>query len=166
MSEKKWHVLYSKPRWEKKLDESLVKKGFESWCPLNKVQKQWSDRKKIVEEPLFKSYVFVKINEAERTEILMTPGALNFVYYLRKPAIIRDVEIETIKLYLQDGDAKVEIVDASVFKENSKVKIKQGIFLNAEGKVLRTGKKKIYVLIESLASVMVVEFKTEHLLKI
>lgn len=166
MSEKKWHVLYSKPRSEKKLDESLTKKGFESWCPLNKVQKQWSDRKKIVEEPLFKSYVFVKISDTDRTEILMTPGALNFVYYLRKPATIRDVEIETIKLYLQETDVKIEIVDAGIIKQDTKVKIRQGIFLDAEGTVLRTGKKKVYVLIESLGTVMVVEFKAEHLLKI
>ncbi len=165
MNDKKWFVLYSKPRWEKKLDNALIQKGIESWCPLNKVQKQWSDRKKIVEEPLFKSYVFVKISESEKTEVLMTPGAVQFVYYLKKPAIIRDSEIETIKNFLLEEETKIETIDAVTFKEDTKVKIRKGIFIDAEGTVLRSGKKKVYVLVESLGTVMVVEFKTEHLMK-
>lgn len=166
MSDKKWFVLYSKPRWEKKLDNALIQKGIESWCPLNKVQKQWSDRKKIVEEPLFKSYVFVRIREDEKTTVLMTPGAMQFVYYLRKPAVIKDSEIETIKHFLLEEETKIETISTTVFKEETKVRIKKGIFIDAEGTVLRSGKKKVYVLIESLGTVMVVEFKTEHLIKI
>ena len=56
--DKKWYALYTKPRWEKKIDASLIKKNIESWCPLQKIEKQWTDRKKIIEEPLFKSYIF------------------------------------------------------------------------------------------------------------
>ena len=57
--EKYWYALYTKPRWEKKIDAALLKKGIEAWCPLQKIEKQWSDRKKIIEEPLFKSYIFI-----------------------------------------------------------------------------------------------------------
>ncbi|WP_204268528.1 transcription termination/antitermination NusG family protein, partial [Escherichia coli] len=64
-NEKRWHALYTKPRWEKKIDTVLLRKGVESWCPLQKVERQWSDRKKIIEDPLFKSYVFVKIDDTE-----------------------------------------------------------------------------------------------------
>jgi transcription antitermination factor NusG len=163
MNNKKWFVLYSKPRWEKKVDASLIRKGIESWCPLNKVQKQWSDRKKIVEEPLFKSYVFVKIDEAERVEVLMTPGVLNFIYYLGKPAVIRDEDIETIKHYLTDSEAKIEVVSLELFQQNTKVKVSRGVFLDAEGIVLRSNNKKAYVQLESLGQVMIVEFKTEYL---
>jgi len=163
MNNKKWFVLYSKPRWEKKVDASLIRKGIESWCPLNKVQKQWSDRKKIVEEPLFKSYVFVKIDEAERVEVLMTPGVLNFIYFLGKPAVIRDEDIETIRHYLTDSEAKIEVVSLELFQQNTKVKVSRGVFLDAEGIVLRSNKKKAYVQLESLGQVMIVEFKTEYL---
>ncbi|MEK7198481.1 MAG: transcription termination/antitermination NusG family protein, partial [Bacteroidota bacterium] len=52
--EKKWYAVYTKPRWEKKIDTALIKKGVESWCPLQKVEKQWSDRKKIIEDPYLK----------------------------------------------------------------------------------------------------------------
>ena len=86
--EKKWYAVYTKPRWEKKIDSVLARKGIESWCPLQKVQRQWSDRKKTIEEPLFKSYVFVHVDEQERVKVLMTDGVLNYVFYLGKPAAI------------------------------------------------------------------------------
>ncbi|HRX93358.1 MAG TPA: transcription termination/antitermination NusG family protein, partial [Chitinophagaceae bacterium] len=57
---KRWLAVYTKPRWEKKVNKLFKEKGLESYCPLNKVRRKWSDRMKIVEEPLFKSYVFVK----------------------------------------------------------------------------------------------------------
>ena len=61
--EKKWHVIYTKSKWEKKVDELLMQKGFESWCPVQKQERQWSDRKKIIETPLFRSYVFIKASK-------------------------------------------------------------------------------------------------------
>ena len=163
MDNKKWFVLYSKPRWEKKVDAALIRKGVESWCPLNKVQKQWTDRKKVIEEPLFKSYVFVRIDETERLEVLMTPGVLNFIYYLGKPAVIRNEDIESIKLFLMDTEVNIEIISVEKYKENMRVKVNRGVFLDAEGTVLRSTKKKVYVQLESLGQVMVVEFKSEYL---
>ena len=163
MGNKKWFVLYSKPRWEKKIDASLISKGIESWCPLNKVEKQYTDRKKIIEEPLFRSYVFVRIDETERLEVLITPGVLNFIYYLGKPAVIRDEDIETIKHYLMDSEVKIEIVSLDSFQKNSRVKVNRGVFLDAEGIVIRSSKKKAYVQLESLGQIMIVEFKKEYL---
>ncbi len=60
MSSKHWYAIYTKPRWEKKVHHLLSEKGLEAYCPLNKVTRKWSDRMKTVEEPLFKSYVFVQ----------------------------------------------------------------------------------------------------------
>lgn len=157
--DKKWYALYTKPRWEKKVDAVLLRKGIESWCPIQKIQKQWSDRKKVVEEPLFKSYVFVRIDEkAERLKVMMTDGVLNFVYYLGKPAIIKDDEINNIKLYLSEEDARVEIISAEGFRQDDKVRINHGVFMDNEGKVVRAGKKKIYVQLQSLGQIMIVEF--------
>lgn len=166
MSNKKWFVIYSKPRWEKKVDTVLLKKGIESWCPLNKIERQWSDRKKIVEEPLFKSYVFVRISEAERMEVLITPGVLNFVHYEKKPAVIRDEDIDIIKRFLMQEDVKIAIISAEGFRENTKVKVSRGVFIDAEGTVLRSNKKRVFVQIESLGQIMVVEFNKEHLLPV
>jgi transcription antitermination factor NusG len=161
--EKKWFALYTKPRWEKKVDTVLAKKGIESWCPVQKVQKQWSDRKKIIEEPLFKSYVFVKIADNERTNVLMTDGILNFVYYVGKPAVIRDEEIEVIKKYLSEKDASISIQSLESFEQDDLVKVNHGIFMDNVGTVIRGGKKKVFVKLESLGQVMTVEFPVEFL---
>src|SRR6266508_486030 len=117
---KQWYALYTKPRWEKKVDSILLRKGIESWCPLQKVERQWSDRKKIIEDPLFKSYVFVHIEEEERLIVLQTDGVLNFVHYLNKPAIIRDEEIALIKSYLLEEKANITVQSLLMFKENDK----------------------------------------------
>lgn len=160
---KKWYAIYTKPRWEKKIDSVLIRKGIESWCPLQKVERQWSDRKKIVEEPLFKSYVFVRIDDTERSKVLMTDGALNFVYYLGKPAEIKDEEVENIKLYLAEKDAKITIISDEGFSSGDLVKVNYGVFMDQEGTVIRGGKKKVYVQLQGLGQVMIVEFPATFL---
>ena len=162
--DKKWFALYTKPRWEKKVNLTLLKKGIEVWCPVQKVQKQWSDRKKIIEEPLFKSYLFVQIDYVpERLRVLMTDGALNFVHYLGKPAIIRNEEIDVIKRYLNEEKSKIDIISAEGFKKDSKVKINTGVFIDQEGTILRTGKRKVYVELKSLGQIMIVEFSIDSI---
>jgi len=164
-SEKKWYALYTKPRWEKKADSILLRKGIESWCPVQKAERQWSDRKKIIDDPLFKSYVFVHISmEEERLPVLQTDGILNFVHYLSKPAIIRDAEIALIKSYLLEKDARIHVEGLQSFKENDKVIITHGVFMDNEGTVLRSGTKKVYVKLESLQQVMVVEFPATYVM--
>ncbi len=86
----KWYVIYTRPRWEKKVHSLLHTKGIESYCPLNKVRRKWSDRVKLVEEPLFKSYVFVKTNEEGRTAVRMTDGVVNFLYWNGKPGLVKE----------------------------------------------------------------------------
>jgi len=161
--EKKWYAVYTKPRWEKKIDARLIKKGIESWCPLQKVERQWSDRKKVIEDPLFKSYVFVRIDVTERSNVLMTDGVLNFVYYLGKPAVIRDEEVNIIKMYLSEKDACISLISDEGFVQGEKIRINFGVFMDREGTVLRGGKKKVYVQLQSLGQVMVVEFPAQYL---
>src|SRR6187551_2660447 len=98
----KWYAIYTRPRWEKKVNNLLLEKGLESYCPLNKVRRKWSDRVKLVEEPLFKGYVFVKVSDDDRTSVRMTPGVINFVYWEGKPAIIKEREMKAIKRFLDE----------------------------------------------------------------
>lgn len=161
--DKRWYALYTKPRWEKKIDTALVKKGINSWCPLQKIERQWSDRKKIVEEPLFKSYIFVRINLKDKVPVLMTDGILNFVHYLGKPAVIRDEEVELIKHYLNEKEASISLIAKEGFMEDTKIRVNHGVFMGKEGTVLRNARKKIYVKLETLGQVMVVEFPAEYL---
>ena len=103
MDEKKsWYAVYTKPRWEKKVRASLEGRNIVSYCPLNRVSRQWSDRVKIVEEPLFKSYVFVFIGENDLTSVRFVDGVLNYVYWQGKPAKIRNEEIELIRKFMAE----------------------------------------------------------------
>lgn len=160
---KKWYAVYTKPRWEKKVNAKLLNKGVESWCPVQKLQRQWSDRKKIIEDPLFKSYVFVHIDDTERTKVLMTEGALQFIYYLKKPAVIRDEEIELIRSYLLEKDVQITVQNLKQFEEKDLVIISKGVFMDAEGVVIKGGKRKVYVKLDSLDQLMIVEFPAAHL---
>ena len=149
---KKWFAVYTRPRWEKKVHKLLEEKGIESYCPLNKVHRKWSDRIKLVDEPLFKSYVFVKVNEEEKTSVRMTQGVVNFIYWLGKPAIIREKEIVTIKKFLNDHhDVEVRSL---VIKVGKKVIVQSGILMGKEGTVKKVLHKKVEVIIESIGFVL------------
>ncbi len=158
---KNWFAIYTKPRWEKKVDGILLRKNVESWCPLQKIERQWSDRKKVIEEPLFKSYVFVNISDGQKNDVLQTEGVLNFVYYMGKPAVIRNQEISVIKSFLQEKDVVILTRSWESLDENERVKITKGVFMDNTGTVVRSGRKKIYVRLESLGQVMTVEFPAE-----
>ena len=149
----KWLAVYTRPRWEKKVNQLLVEKGVESYCPLNKVRRKWSDRVKIVEEPLFKSYVFVKVNDEDRTMVRMTQGVINFVYWQRKPALIKEKEINTIKRFLNEYE-NVEVMPMEL-KVNQRVKITTGPLMDHEGRVLDLRHKIVKVAIDSLGYILI-----------
>jgi len=104
-----WYAVYTKSRTEKKVTMRLQEAGIEAYCPVNKREKQWSDRRKITEEPLFRSYVFVNIDLDQQGSIVRrTLGVVNFVYWLNKPAVIQDDEILAIQQFLSEH-AAVEV---------------------------------------------------------
>ena len=146
--DKHWYALYTKPRWEKKVHQLLKAKRMESYCPLNKVRKKWSDRIKTVEEPLFKSYVFVRVQEDEQTLVRMTNGVVNFVYWLGKPAIVRDAEIAIIRKFLNEYENVV--AEPLSLQPESKVRIQQGIFMDKDATVMKVQGNKVKVIIKSI----------------
>ncbi|MDP9229187.1 MAG: UpxY family transcription antiterminator [Bacteroidota bacterium] len=149
----KWYAIYTRPRWEKKVNQLLIEKKLESYCPLNKVKRKWSDRVKLVEEPLFKSYVFVKINDADRSIVRMTQGVINFVYWNGKPAVVKEKEIINIQKFLDEYEnVQVHPID---LKSNQRVVITAGPMMDREGKVLDIRGKTVKVAIDSLGWVLV-----------
>ena len=158
----KWYAVYTRPRWEKKVAALLVQNGIESYCPLNKVRRKWSDRIKLVEEPLFKSYVFVKVEESGRTGVRMTDGVINFVYWDAKPAVVKDKEIEAIKLFLEEYE-NVSLVKMNL-KPNDRVRIVAGPMMDNEGKVLEVKHKVAKVAIDSLGFILVANFDRSKLI--
>ena len=148
MEDNKWYVVYTRPRWEKKVASFLYEKGIEHYCPLNKVTRQWSDRKKVVFEPLFKGYVFVKLADAFKWDIKSVNGIVNFIYWLGKPAVVKEEEIDTIRRFLHEFE-EVEVSDTSV-AERSEVVVKQGLLMNYRGIVLQVKGSRAIVHIDSM----------------
>jgi transcription antitermination factor NusG len=157
--ERKWYALYTKPRNEKKVAERLSKQGYEMYCPLVKTLRQWSDRKKKVHVPMFPSYIFCRINEIERHQLLMDPGVLNFVFWLGKPAEVREEEIEAIRKISNHGD---EIkVEANRLEKGQFVKIPEGPFRGLTGKVDSVDKRKVQVYVEQLDCIVSFKYVIE-----
>ncbi|MBO8131124.1 MAG: UpxY family transcription antiterminator [Candidatus Marinimicrobia bacterium] len=102
-AEVRWYAVYTKSRHEKKVYEMLVKKNIEAFLPLKREYHQWSDRKKMVEEPLIRSYVFVHIPLQRSLDVLETQGAVKFVMFKGNYAPIPDFQIEALKRTLQNG---------------------------------------------------------------
>ena len=144
----KWHVLYTKPRHEIKALERLVQNGFEVYCPMKTTLKQWSDRKKKVSEPLLPSYLFIKTIEKNRAIPLTDPSVLNYIFWLGKPAIVREYEIDTLKgiiskdkvqefeiRQLNIGD-KIDINKGQIKSKNAIIKTISNNYITAELKEL------------------------------
>ena len=156
-----WYALYTKPRWEKKVSALLEAKGIEYYCPLNKIVKQWSDRKKTVLEPLFKSYVFVQVEESRKWELLTINGIVNYVYWLGKPARIKENEIDTVRKFLTEFSSVNVAEEDSVI--NSKVKIKQGVLMNYHGILLQVLGNRASVKIESMGLQLTAVFDKKNI---
>ena len=156
-----WYAVNTRPRWEKKVAQILDTKGIENYCPVNKVVKQWSDRKKIILEPIFKCYVFVKVEEQKKWDVKRIDGILNYVYWLGKPAKIKEEEIDTIKKFLHEfSDVAVEQIGLQV---NQKVRIRQGILMNYEGILLELSGSRAFVKIESMGLQLSAHFDKKNL---
>ena len=120
----KWHVLYTKPRHEIKALERLVQNGFEVYCPMKTTLKQWSDRKKKVTEPLLPTYILIKTTEKNRTLPLKDPSVLNYIFWLGKPAIVRETEIAALKGII--NKEKVQDFEIRKLKIGNEIDIKKG----------------------------------------
>ena len=139
----------------------LQEKGIENYCPLNKVMRQWSDRKKTILEPLFKGYVFVQVDEAAKWELLTINGIVNYVHWLGKPAKIKNSEIDTIRRFLNEFE-DIEVTENNM-AVNKAVQVKQGVLMNYRGIVLELNGNRAKVKIESMGIQLSAYFDKKNL---
>lgn len=165
MPQRKWLVIYTRPRWEKKVDQALKTQGIISYCPVRKEKHQWADRVKEVELPLFNSYIFVYIDPWEELKVRMTNGFINFVYYMGKPAIIRESVIENIKNIISVFP-QAEVLNMQGIAVGDLVRIKDGLMKEREGQVLKIQGKNVLLLIESLNCIMLTTVATGNLISV
>ncbi len=153
----KWYVLYVQSRKEKKVANMLQDMQIEVYCPVVKEIRQWSDRKRTIENPLFKSYVFVRLNDKERQTVFGVPGVVRYLFWLGKPAVVRDEEINTIKNWLEDED--VEEITLSKLIPGDELYIKNGILKDHKAIIQEVGKKRMRLVIPGLGVVLNAKIK-------
>jgi transcription antitermination factor NusG len=159
-----WYAVYTKPRWEKKVALLLTERNITNYCPLNKVQRLWKDRRKIVLEPLFKSYVFIHISLKEKLDVLQTDGVLNYVKWLGQPAVIRNEEIQMIKNFLREyNNVKVENTDIRL---DDRVRISNGPLKEHEGNVVSIKGRTVIIYLPSLKISLYAEVDKSNVAKV
>lgn len=127
---KNWYTLYTKFRHEKKVESQLQDMGIISYLPLRKVLKQWSDRRKWVEEPLFGCYIFIYADKRDRFYAVRPYGAVKLISFNDEPAIVQEGEIQKIKDILAEFPAANSY---SVMTIGSQVEICRGQLAGMKG---------------------------------
>ena len=129
-----WLVVYTKPRQEKKLAQRLTQLGFEVYCPTQRIKKRWSDRWKWIEQPLFTSHLFIQIDPERRDAIYFVPGFVRFLFWLKRPALVRPQEIDTLKRWLNDFTP--EAIQVESLLPGQHLKIQSGPLQRQEAQLL------------------------------
>lgn len=157
-NEKKWHALYVRPRSEKKVANELIDMGFEVYLPVITVVRQWSDRRKKVVEPLFKSYLFVRSNEKEYYTVRSVFGVVKFVVFEGKVADVPDNQIAAIKKFVREYEGEDDLNVASTLKEGQMVRIITGGMKGLVGRLVSfNGKKRLLINIETVGQYIPVD---------
>lgn len=152
-----WYVVYTKPKWEKKVAERLNDIGVVAYCPLITKISQWSDRKKKISVPLFNSYIFVHIEDKFRNQVFEVPGAVRYLFWLGKPAEVKDSEIETIKNWLSAPNKFEVAVDQ--WKKGDAIVLESGPFKSQSAVIMEVKQNEYILILESLGCVLKVNKK-------
>jgi len=153
-----WYVLRTKPRQERKAYDALIAAGFELYMPQRETIKIWSDRKKKVLEPIIPSYIFIRISEKNRQSIFPAVAVTNYLFWLHKPVIIRDNEMERMKRWFTDH--KQEDINTHKLSKGSMVKVESGLMSGKEGVIEKVSGKYISLTITALGMLMHVDRKS------
>ncbi len=163
-----WYLVYTNPRAEKKVEVELKIKGYDVFLPMHKTLRQWSDRKKWVEEPLFKSYIFI-FTELEKNfyPILNIPGIVKFVNFEKQPAIVDPREIELVKLMMGNIEDLESVSAIDLVEPGEEVEIIGGPLIGTRGKMMQfKGKNKILIELTSIHQSLVVNIPMEYMRRI
>jgi transcription antitermination factor NusG len=145
-----WNVIYTKSRSEKKVEERLKNIGIEAYCPVRTEVKFWSDRKKSILVPVLPSMVLVKIDKNKRNQVFDIPGVVRYMFWLKKHAVVRDSEVDSLKLLLKSNN----IIEQNVEAYNVGDEIKISSFEDQLGIIKKISKNQIWVVLKQLGYVI------------
>ncbi|MBL4745954.1 MAG: UpxY family transcription antiterminator [Flavobacteriaceae bacterium] len=161
-----WFAIYTAPRAEKKVFQRLESVGYIVYLPLLSTVKQWSDRKKKVEIPLISSYVFVKIELLGLSKLRGVPGVVGVLKYLGKPAAVKEVEINNLKILVREQQHVKVLTDIQIPK-GTPIQVINGQMKGVIGELVHyKGKVKVIVRVEACATLVEVEVPLSFVEKI
>lgn len=153
---KQWYAIYTKSRTEKKVSELLTERGIDHYLPLQKVLRQWSDRRKWVHIPLFNSYIFVYITPKDFLRVLETQGVVCFIKFNNAFPPIPEYQINNLKIIL--GSSEKFEISYDEFEIGEKVEIDSGKFKGLKGRLVEwRGKTRVLVHIDSINQNLIVD---------
>lgn len=145
-----WYAVYTRANSEKKLFENLQEKNIECYLPTRKVLKIWSDRKKWVEEPLFRCYIFVRVSHKEFFNVLSTTGAVCYVSFGGRAQAVPETQINNVKAFLSQTEREITISHERIQKGVS-VEVLYGSFKGIKGEVINVlGQSRLLIRIDSM----------------
>ncbi|MCK5730324.1 MAG: UpxY family transcription antiterminator [Draconibacterium sp.] len=157
IDQKKWCVVYTRSRAEKKVREELTINNIECFLPIQKKLRQWKDRKKWVEVPLMSGYCFVNILRKEYDKVLQINNVVCYVTFEGKAAVIPEQQINSLKQMLQQNDFEVSVSQES-FKLGKKVEIIEGPMIGLKGELVEArGKNKFIIRLKQISSIFTIE---------
>ena len=145
-----WHVIYTKPRAEKKVEDRLNDFGIKAYCPVKKEIKQWSDRKKKILVPVLPSMVLVNIDEKERNKVFDIPGVVRYMFWLGKHAIVKEEEVDSLKTLLTQNNIISQ--DTIALKIGEQIDVPG--FENQSGIIKKISNNQIWVVLKNLGYVI------------
>jgi len=161
----KWYAVYTRPRFEKQVLKGLLDQGIDAYLPLIKTMRQWSDRKKMVEVPLFSSYVFVHIDRSLYDQVLQTHGVVKYITFEGKAASIPSDQIDNLKIIV-DSNEKIETTWEKR-KKGDQVMVTAGSLKGLRGELITEGdRKKVLVRIQGIDQNLTVEVHSSLIEKI
>lgn len=162
--EKKWYIVYTKSRSEKKLAKLLEKFKIINYLPLLNIRKKWSDRFKFVETAVFPSYIFVKIQYfQEKNKILILPGVMHFVTINHEPQTVDEANINGIKEMIAKYPDTINLIKEKELVLGKKIKVKYGAFKGINGIIIKINKNKSRLVIQIPVGNISAEINTEDL---
>jgi transcription antitermination factor NusG len=165
ISQEKWYALYTKPRAEKLVYQRLIEEEVETFLPLQKTYRIWSDRKKLVEKPLLSSYIFVRTNKKNFPKVYKTMGVVKFVSFEGQPVSIPQNQIDNLRLLI-DSDAEI-LVSSEKFEQGDNVVVTNGSLIGLTGELIKIGtKNRVVVRIDRLDQNLILKIPKAFLKKV
>jgi transcription antitermination factor NusG len=159
-----WYACYTRARHEKRVSEQLVRRGVETYLPLMQRERQWSDRRKLVEFPLFPGYVFGRFALAELHRVVTVPGVAMVIRHNGVPSPIADHELENVRRFVAGLAESGQVPEPRPLEPGEAVRVMHGPFAGVQGVVVeRRGRRRVLVGLTTIGQGMEVDIDGRNL---